>query len=150
MLKIRYERATGDFFVTSSKGEIKTGSRAKKRGYRFVRIGTQNYLAHRVAWLLSYGKWPDGDVDHINRDKTDNRLSNLRLATRTQNNANRCKNIKKAGLKGAYRARSGRWVSKIRANGVKYFLGTFDTEQEAHEAYCAAAERHFGAFARAA
>ena len=90
----------------------------------------------------------DGDieVDHINRDKLDNRVSNLRLCTRAENNQNRGKfSNNKSGLKGAYPKR-GKYQSTIRYNGKTIYLGTFKTAIEAHKAYIAKAKQLHGKF----
>ena len=106
----------------------------------------------------------DLQVDHINGDKTDNRRSNLRVATNGQNRANsKLNDNNKSGLKGVHlkkrpasknrerKQRSDtmgdRWVAQINVNGKKYHLGNFDTKEEAHEVYSEAARKHFGEFA---
>lgn len=86
------------------------------------------------------------EVDHINRDKLDNRVSNLRLCTRAENNQNRGKfSNNKSGLKGAYPKR-GKYQSTIRYNGKTIYLGTFKTAIEAHKAYIAKAKQLHGKF----
>ena len=75
-----------------NKGIAKAGqvaSSVNALGYGRVKINGKSVLAHRLAWALHYGEWPDGAIDHINGIKTDNRLCNLRLATRAQNQQNR-------------------------------------------------------------
>ncbi len=84
-------------------------------------------------------------TDHINRNGLDNRRENLRLATHSQNMAN---SKPTRNMKGAYRGYGGRWTSYINANSNKIYLGTSNTEQEAHDAYCIAAHKYFGEFAR--
>lgn len=112
-----------------------------KHGHRQLRVRLQgasrHVLAHHVVWCLARGDIPVGfDVDHVNGDGADNRLCNLRLATRSQNTFNSRR--RKPGLKGAYRS-GKRWMSTIRTEGRQVSLGTFDTEREAHEAWRAAA-----------
>lgn len=90
------------------------------------------------------GKWPVLQVDHIG-DSTDNRWSNLRLATQSDNNAN--KEPKRPGLTGAsFYKRTGRWRAYIKKDGKHISLGYFDTAEEAHEEYMKAAARLFGEF----
>lgn len=87
-------------------------------------------------------------VDHIDNDPLNNTRHNLREATHSENLRNSGR-MKKSGLKGAsYHKRDKRWVSNISVDGVVLSLGRFATEEEAHEAYCKAAEYYFGEFAR--
>ena len=87
-------------------------------------------------------------VDHINHDSLDNRRCNLRLTTKSENMMNRRKLTPNAsGLKGVYKKSKNKWYSKIKANGQEFNLGTFDTAEEAHAAYCTAALELHGEFA---
>ena len=146
---VSYDPDTGVFRRLKSNGGVEAGSIAGHRhnaGYVAVSIRSKHYLAHRLAWLITYGAWPEGDVDHINGDRADNRLVNLRVATRVQNMQNR-KGVgarSKSGLLGASPHRDGRrWVAHIRANGKNRYLGLFDTAEQAHQAYMVAkAELH--------
>jgi hypothetical protein len=121
---------------------------ACKRGYMRGRIFMTNAYAHRVAWCLYYGGWPSIEVDHINQNKSDNRISNLRLATPSENRCNRGKQKNnKSGFKGVKKsATEGKWVSYIRANGKCYYIGTFPSKNEAHLAYVQFAEKLHGEF----
>jgi hypothetical protein len=106
------------------------------RGYWLVRLDRQLLLGHRVAWALHHGEWPERDLDHINADKSDNRLVNLRLATRTQNIANAPAYNRNGMPKGCYQLKGRRrWYSRIRIDGKYKQLGTFATAQEAAEAF---------------
>lgn len=149
-----FDPETGVLYRKFEWGPWKAGSVAgtvnKKNGYVIVSVGTEvrrTYRAHRLAWLLHYGAWPPDEIDHINGDRADNRIVNLRAATPGQNLAN--KQGRRAGLKGAYPMANGRWRSAIGKNDRFQHLGVFDTEEEAHEAFVAAAKVRYGAFARA-
>lgn len=96
---------------------------------------TVRCLAHRIIWAAAHGTYPGCDLDHINNDPTDNRLANLRLATRSQNLSNATR--RKSGLKGAYWSGS-RWFSMVWDGSRLRHLGTFATEAEAHAAWCRA------------
>jgi len=118
--------------------------------YTIISIDKRRYVASRLAWLWVYGEWPTAFIDHINGNKLDDRIANLRLATKSQNHANigvRSNNT--SGLKGAsWSKRYSRWVAQIQFHGQHYFLGYFGTPKEAHEAYCRAAARLHGEFAK--
>lgn len=87
-------------------------------------------------------------VDHINRNGMDNRRENLRIATSSQNQCNaKCRADSKTGYKGVQKSRN-RWMARIKINGKRYYLGTFNTPQAAHEAYKQKAVELFGEFAR--
>jgi hypothetical protein len=108
-------------------------------------------LAHRVAWLYMTGEWPAGDIDHINNNRSDNRFSNLRPATRSLNIANSTKKkSNSSGFKGVSFSKANRkWFAKITVNYRQQSLGYFNTPQEAHAAYVHAAREAFGEFANA-
>lgn len=121
-------------------------------GYRKVMIDGTVYFLHRLAWWLSHGCMPaDGiEIDHINGDRSDNRLANLRLATRAQNSCNQ--NPQTGGtsrFKGVSRHRAaGKWQAHIQVGRRSEYLGLFETEHEAASAYNAAAAARHGEFAR--
>lgn len=152
-----YEPSTG-LFVWRRKprtNRIKCGQTAgthnKSTGYNFIKIPCfQRIGAHRLAWLYVYGEWPTGEIDHINGSPSDNRITNLRIATKSQNAANtRARNS--SGRKGVhYRPKRRNWVSRITVNGKEHFLGVFDDPESAHKAYMSAATALFGEFARGA
>lgn len=118
-----------------------------KDGYIRVRVGGKEYRAHRVIWEMFNGPIPEGMlVDHIDRDVYNNRIENLRLATRQQNNANSMGKYSKSGLpKGVTKSRN-RYRAKIYYNGETHCLGTYDTVEEAKAAYDEAAEILHGEF----
>ena len=118
-------------------------------GYKYLSLYGKSFSAHRVAWLIMTGGWPDGFLDHINGERYDNKWINLRPASKTQNSANSKRPITNTtGFKGVC-VDKGRFKANIRENGNKKHLGCFDTPEEAHEAYCKAAEDIHGEFARA-
>ena len=105
-------------------------------------------LAHRLVWLWVHGEWPSTMMDHINMNKDDNRLVNLRLATMSQNKSNqRIRKDSKTGFKGVLAKGSG-WSARIQKDGVTHYLGTYPTPEQAHLAYCNAAKTFHGEFAR--
>jgi hypothetical protein len=116
-------------------------------GYLHARVFGKQYLVHRVAWLLTHGEWPPGEIDHIDGDRANNRLSNLRVASRGENCTNRraCRDLPK----GAYR-RGNRFSAQITFQRKVIRLGVFATAEEAHEAYLAKARELRGEFVRAA
>lgn len=104
-------------------------------GYIIIRINYKQYAAHRLVWLYIYGEFPQGQIDHINGIRDDNRIENLRAVTSRQNSQNR-KCHREGKLVGAtYRKSSKKWQAQIRIKGKKKNLGLYETQQAAHEAY---------------
>jgi hypothetical protein len=119
------------------------------KGYVVISIFGRRYLAHRLAWLLIHGEWPSSDLDHIDLDKSCNRISNLRKATPSQNQANKRARDSASGFKGIYwDTRKRKWRAQIRKDKKRYHLGLFDAPKDAHLAYQKAAELLHGEFAR--
>ena len=110
-----------------------------KSGYARIRYGSRQYLSHRLAILALTGAWPEGEVDHINGSKADNRACNLRVVTREQNQQNlrAARSDNRSGYLGVSRAGS-RWQARIDVSGVQKYLGTFASPEEAHGAYVSA------------
>lgn len=124
----------------------KAGSLAHN-GYIIVTIDAVRYYAHRLIWKMMTGNDPSHDIDHANRNKSDNSWANLRPASRTLNNANSVRTSQYG--KGVKRqTRSSRFMARITASGVTTHLGTYDTAQDAQQAYAAAANAAFGQYAR--
>ena len=126
------------------------GYKTKASPYRKVRILRKNFSAHRLIWLLMTGVWPSREIDHINGVPGDDRWLNLREATHTQNMRNsKGRRHNQSGLKGAhFHKQAGKWRGRIVVNKAEINLGLFATPEEAHQAYCEAAEKYFGEFAR--
>lgn len=115
-------------------------------GYRVIRIDGVLYQASRLAWLYVHEREPSDEIDHANGTRDDNRIANLREATRAQNVANQGAQTRNAsGLKGvSWHAGDKKWRARI---GRK-FLGNFDSKAEASAAYARALEAEHGQFAR--
>ena len=146
-----YDGEAGHLVRLVSQGKVKKGKIAgclRSDGYLSVRFDKKGYLAHRLIWALVYGEWPV-EIDHINGNRADNRLQNLRLATKSQNQAN--KGIQKnntSGFKGVTRTRFGKWRVQIQWKAKLMHFGHHSSKEEAAAVYCKAAKELFGEYAR--
>jgi hypothetical protein len=148
---LEYNSDTGEFFWLSSENRTdllgKPAGWMHHKGYWDIEVDRKIYRAHRLAWLYEYGCWPKNQLDHINRNKSDNRIENLREATNGQNGANSKARPSYSNLKGAHwHSRDKKWFSHIWHNGKRIWLGTFTTPEEAHAAYCETAKKLYGEF----
>lgn len=143
---IRYDAESGRmYFMDGSPAD-----RPHIKGYYTVRVKTHKFLSHRVAWLLTHGEWPAQDIDHINRVGTDNRLVNLRAATRSQNQQNRgIPENNSSGCVGvAWNKRRGKWMAYINSGPKRQYLGAHFSDLESAVAVRKAAEKEqFGEWA---
>lgn len=149
-----YDPTTGSFTRRISTSNcIKRGAIAgcpDRRGYLRIQINGRKYSVHRLVWFYVTASWP-ADIDHINGIKSDNRFSNLREATRSENIRNTGKRANnKSGFKGvSWKSNNNCWVAQIMVHRKKKHLGYFYTPEEAHAVYCDAAEELHGEFAHA-
>jgi hypothetical protein len=146
---LHYNPETGIFTnLTNRAPTIKAGTIAgfiRKDGYVVIKICSRAYKAHRLAWLYVYGKFPDQCTDHINGNRGDNRIDNLREATNRQNSENKTKPAKhnKSGYLGvSYRKNDKKWRATIFIDGMNRSLGDFDSPELASEAYIKAKRIH--------
>lgn len=134
---VNYDSLTGLFtWVEPLSPVVSLGRKAgtiSSHGYIRISIDNVGYMAHRLAWFYVYGKWPNGQLDHINRIKTDNRISNLRDVTPSQNSKNKGLNKNNtSGCAGVYYKKEKRtWVAGIRDNGKVKYLGSFKDKEMA-------------------
>jgi len=153
---LTYDALSGEFvwLVATRNGKGQPGccaGRVNDQGYFHIGIFGRNYKSHRLAWLYVYGEWPERDLDHINGDRADNRIANLRLATRAQNAANKRRHRTNfSGFKGvSFHPKTKKWRAIICQGGHSFHLGLFESKEEAHAAYCYVAKERFDEFWRA-
>ncbi|RJK66700.1 hypothetical protein CMV60_10425 [Serratia marcescens] len=150
---ISYDCNTGCFTWLVSKGGAKKGSQAgciDNEGYIRVTLNGNYAKGHVLAWFLHYGILPDGIIDHINTIKGDNRISNLRIASASDNQRNKgLQRNNTSGAKGVWwNKRERKFVAQGYIKGVRKHIGSFRSLDEAKDAYCKWAEVHYGEFAR--
>ncbi len=141
--ELKYDPLTGELYWRVSRRNRVMGIRAGgvKGRYRYITIDGVNYLEHRVIWTMVHGGIPsDKEIDHIDRDRYNNRLENLRLVTRREN-------ILNSGVAGSNCSKypgvtrsntPGKWVAGLHINSNRVNIGTYATEEEAYDAYCQA------------
>lgn len=137
---LNYDAKTGVFtwrIKTSRKVIVgREAGSVKSKGYVYIRIDSKPYYAHRLAWCYVYGDWPDEEIDHINGIRHDNRISNLRQASRKQNMENRVQPIGASGYRGVcWLEANQKWRASIVHNKKNIYLGLFDTAEEASAMY---------------
>jgi hypothetical protein len=146
--KLSYDQETGIFTwnYDGTRG-VKAGDIAGYKmpdGYIMLSVGGRKIVAHRVAWLFVYGEFPEGNLDHINRNKADNRIANLRNATYEQNAQNREKNCRNtSGYKGVtWHKRDQRWQAAITIKRKVIHLGYYQNPLDAYSAYIEASKKY--------
>lgn len=145
---LKYDPITGVLTWKVDRGKrTKAGDEAgfvcSKSSYMLLKTCGVQTGAHRIAWLLATGDWPVGEIDHINGDKSDNRLCNLRDVDKMTNGANRHKANKNgaSGMLGVHKHKSGRWQSEVRRGGIRKYIGLFDSVDQARAAFLGEASK---------
>ena len=152
LASLSYDSLTGEFrWKTARKNGRESGSVAgclHHSGYFLISVDRIKFPCQRLAWLFHTGDWPNGHIDHINMDKSDNRICNLREATHSQNAFNTPRPPSNtSGFKGvSWYGRAQKYRAQITAYGKRHYLGLFDDPCLAHEAYKAASIKLHGEF----
>lgn len=147
--RFSYDEKTGEItrLVTTSSNAV-AGSVAGSvdaKGYLVIKVGRTAFKAHRIAWLLFYGEWPLGWIDHKNRNRSDNRINNLRLSKPGESAINRASWGETSSFKGVHFDRKSEgWRAAVKVGGVRTNLGFFPSEIDAARAYDAAAKTAHG------
>lgn len=137
--------------ATAARNRNRIGQRAGSvhpQGYVAIKIRGRLFREHRLVFLLHKGRWPEGELDHDNRDASDNRIDNLRESSRSGN----CANRQRWGMTSKYRGvhfhrKCQKYQSAIRVHGRTKYLGVYADPEEAAKAYDKAAVAAFGEFA---
>jgi hypothetical protein len=138
---LSYDEVTGLFVWKTSRGNVKKGQLAgseTSKGYLSIRINKKQLLLHRLAWFFVHGAWPIFDIDHINQNKKDNRIVNLRdvdKATNLQNQSSPQSNSKSKKRGVHWDRNKNKWVAQFSVNGRKKHIGYFDDADEAYKSY---------------
>lgn len=134
-----YDPETGIFTWIAKRGRGAAGGVAgwvETTGYRRILVAGKKFKEHRLAWAMVHGEFPNSDIDHINGIRDDNRIVNLRLATRSQNaqNLRGPTSLNKTGFLGV-RKNGNRWNAVITIDKQYIYLGCFKTPERAHQEY---------------
>ena len=148
---LNYDANTGVFiWKTRPSKAVKVGDVAgcveKRIGYVTIGIAKRIYKAHRLAWLYAYSEWPKGLIDHINGNKADNRIANLRdvFADGNSQNIRKPNRRNKSGFMGVIFFQK-KWRASITVSGKTKWLGDYATPEEAHQVYLVAKRKYHGA-----
>lgn len=131
-----YNEETGILYWRESRGCVAKGYIAgtkHNKGYLSIVLDKIPYLVHRVIWCMYYGNWPTDYIDHINGNRSDNSILNLRLATRSENAKNHPKRLDNtSGIKGViWDKRRNKWIARVQNNNTRYDVGGYDSIEEA-------------------
>lgn len=148
---LSYDPDTGEFtWIKKVRKRTLVGERAGGRntlGYILIQVGGVQMYAHRLAWWFVHGEWPSKNIDHIDGNKDNNRIGNLRLCGQKDNNGNRgaVARPRPTKFKGVcWHKRGKKWAARVAGK----HLGMFDTDVSAAIAYDRAALEYYGEFAR--
>ncbi len=142
-LNLHYDPDTGVFTRLKTNKKI---VRKDRYGYLNISFKGKDYTGHKIAWVYFYGELPISDIDHINLNRDDNRIENLRLATKSENEHNKkklCTN--KSGFKGVSRYKN-KWRAQARLNGLNIHLGYFSDLMQAAKCYSEFVLKNHGEF----
>ncbi len=151
-----YDKETGDFILLINRRKGLIGSRVRgtrnEKGYLFIGIDGKKYRSHRLVWMYHHGAWPADELDHINGVRDDNRIENLREASRQDNMRNRrIDHRNTSGTSGVYFLEKKRkWCARITVSRVGVHLGLFKSKEDAIAARLKAEKEIFGEFRRSA
>jgi hypothetical protein len=142
---LEYDKNTGNLFQKKKRPKIQVGNLAgvvTPKGYRYIQLLGKKYASHRLVWFIEYGKFPDLFIDHIDGNKLNNHISNLREVSNKQNTENRgAQKNNKLGRKGVYfNKKLKKYVAQIQHHGVNHYLGVYKTSEEASLMYQTAAK----------
>ena len=139
---LQYDPATGVFTWLSGKRSGKAAGFLQSHGYLQIQICDKAYYAHRLAWLFVHGELPDKVIDHVDGDRRNNAISNLRCVSQGENlqNQRTARSDNSCGALGVS-AKAGKWRAAIRVAGRSIHLGTFASKEAASAAYIDAKRR---------
>lgn len=129
---VSYNPETGIFIrkislAHNAKVGAVAGNKNSQRGYLEFSIDCKTYTCHRLAWLYIFGEFPKGQIDHINHNKTDNRIKNLRSVFPSENQKNRTLNKNNLYGHSGIRKVKNKWVCQITVKRKTIYLGAFDS-----------------------
>ena len=149
--RLVWRKRAGDDRITKMWNTRFAGTEANHQitsGHHQAHVNKKSYLVHRIAWAIYYGEWPKGNIDHIDRNPANNAISNLRIASRSQNGTNsRVRANNTSGYKGvSWYTNQKKWIARITVDGKRWSIGYFDSAEDAGGAYAIAAQRFHGEF----
>ena len=137
---LSYDEMTGQFvWINPKTNRLKIGDVAgwlNNKGYLHIKIGKASYKCHRLAWLYVYGEFPDGQLDHVNGNKNDNRINNLRSVSNKENGENRkLHSSNTSGHRGiSWNKKSNKWTATVRHLGQLHHIGQYSVLEDAVKA----------------